>query len=364
MYATAGIEDILGISAEDMRGKSFYFCVSESCLHDAIKCLENAKGNDSIAYLRFWFRDPTRDPPRNEQAADSDEEMTSEDGGVQLQPAAHSDRATNGSYAARPTSRMDIDQPTIQRESHDSRASSGDSLRPRDTHEQIFGIAQAANSSASSLGLSPSHNNNGPRDPVELEAVISCASDGLVVCLRKARPMIPHPTHRPGKPVYEKGLFAAPWANDPILPPIDARPRAGFGTAFAPSLGPMGARHEAVPHHHGGPEGNDFMTAIRDQAIFAWALTGINGALAEFGKGTPLAGSVPSTGLPVWENDMNNYSLTQTSHQPQYATNESGWAVPNGAHAASTDMQRPATQIFGDPGLNRTNNLGERQIVR
>ena len=37
---------------------SFYYCIAENCLQDAIKCLENAKGNDSIAYLRFWFRDP------------------------------------------------------------------------------------------------------------------------------------------------------------------------------------------------------------------------------------------------------------------------------------------------------------------
>lgn len=72
MYATTGIEEIVGISSEDIKGLSFYFCIAENCLEDAVKCLETAKGNDSIAYLRFWFRDPRQ----NEPLATSDEEMT------------------------------------------------------------------------------------------------------------------------------------------------------------------------------------------------------------------------------------------------------------------------------------------------
>ncbi|KAF2763140.1 hypothetical protein EJ05DRAFT_427151, partial [Pseudovirgaria hyperparasitica] len=53
MYATTGIEHIVGIPSEQMKGRSFYYCIQESCLEDAVRCLESAKGNDSIAYLRF-----------------------------------------------------------------------------------------------------------------------------------------------------------------------------------------------------------------------------------------------------------------------------------------------------------------------
>ena len=57
MYATSGVEEILGIPSDEMIGRSFYFCIAQDCLQDAVKCLESAKGNDSIAYLRFFFLD-------------------------------------------------------------------------------------------------------------------------------------------------------------------------------------------------------------------------------------------------------------------------------------------------------------------
>ncbi|KNE86511.1 hypothetical protein PSTG_20127, partial [Puccinia striiformis f. sp. tritici PST-78] len=53
MYATSALEEVIGIPASVMRGRSFYYCIAENCLQDSINCLENAKGNDSIAYLRF-----------------------------------------------------------------------------------------------------------------------------------------------------------------------------------------------------------------------------------------------------------------------------------------------------------------------
>ncbi|KAF1811983.1 hypothetical protein P152DRAFT_373744, partial [Eremomyces bilateralis CBS 781.70] len=58
MYATSALEQIVGINSDDMKGRSFYYCIQEHCLGDAVRCLEGAKENDSIAYLRFWFRDP------------------------------------------------------------------------------------------------------------------------------------------------------------------------------------------------------------------------------------------------------------------------------------------------------------------
>ncbi|CAK4024105.1 hypothetical protein DOTSEDRAFT_71770 [Lecanosticta acicola] len=337
MYATNGLQDVIGIPAETMRGRSFYYCISENCLQDAVKCLENAKGNDSIAYLRFWFRDPRIDDetePSDDEP--SDEEMTtdqSEDGGVHVQ----SDHSSPGAS-------MDIDSDESKPR---SRNSSGDSTRALDTHEAIFGQAPAAQSSTSSLPVSPEESrrsSNAPQaEPIELEAVISCTSDGLVVCLRRARPMIPHPAQRPSRPVYENGMFAAPWATEPVLPPLDVRAGTGYGAAFAPALGPQGAQRDSAATAAAQSEQSDFMSAIRDQAIFAWALTGINGSLAKYGTGKPIGNALPQDGLPIWASDPKS--------------GESSDHSSNGHDSIIWDRMdgRPGTNIFGDPGLDRAN---------
>ncbi|KAK4995314.1 hypothetical protein LTR66_004832, partial [Elasticomyces elasticus] len=206
MYATSGLQDVLGIPAEALRGRSFYYCIAENCLPDAIKCLENAKGNDSIAYLRFWFRDPRIDDSHATEDEDSDEEMTEADtettedtdtGGVQLDhereeseqqnvaESPDSDQSTRMN-AIPSTETMEIENPHGVRGHHDldSRTSSGDSSRHSDTHEAIFGHALRTQSSTSSLANSPPTERRSYRpnqtEPVELEAVISCTSDGLV----------------------------------------------------------------------------------------------------------------------------------------------------------------------------------------
>ncbi|KAK4548383.1 hypothetical protein LTR36_010254 [Oleoguttula mirabilis] len=364
MYATSGLEEVIGIPAETMRGRSFYYCIAENCLQDAIKCLENAKGNDSIAYLRFWFRDPRIDdhpPPPDD---DSDEEMTTDmsedmsEGGVDLgadDGTSPNSAGSSNSNAVRSTASMEVDA----MEEQNRRTSSGDSTNPVDTHEAIFGNTRARESSASSMDASPEHERAPPPrahiDPIELEAVVSCTSDGLVVCLRKARPMIPHPTQRSSRPVHENGLFAAPWAQEPILPPIDVRPGAGFGTGFAPSLGPMGARQTGTPVRAAGPDQQDFMNAIRDQAVFAWALTGINGSLAEFATGKPYGESVPQDGFAVWASDPRQSSESDRGGSGWH----SGSEMLGSANRSPLDT-RTSVHLFGDPGLDRKANSGSR----
>ncbi|GAB7351939.1 hypothetical protein MBLNU459_g2475t1 [Dothideomycetes sp. NU459] len=323
MYATSALEEVIGIPAEQMRGRSFYYCISENCLEDAIKCLENAKGNDSIAYLRFWFRDPRIDDPpsTNNAADDSDEEMTVESsvdqevgGGVQLDDDSHNMSPATSDNAVHSDENMDVDP--LQDPS--SRTSSGDSARRSDTHEAIFGDAWTAESSTSSLPLSPTtergrpHQDNHIRhEPIELEAVISCASDGLVVCLRRARPMIPQSTHRPTRQSYANGLFAAPWATEPVIPALHERPQHAQQSNFTPSLGPYSAPRAQA--RVSGPDENDFMNSIREQAIFAWALTGINGSLHQYTTGKPVGECLPVDGLPIWESDpMADFTRTDS----------------------------------------------------
>ncbi|KAG8630581.1 hypothetical protein KVT40_002200 [Elsinoe batatas] len=354
MYATSGIEEILGIPSGALQGKSFYYCIAENCLPDAIRCLEQAKGNDSIAYLRFWYREPrSQDPTSAHQSAaeESDEDMTTDTsvdqdvaGGVQLSIESNHSESSNPLES---DSSMDIDT----EEEPQSRTSSGDSLNPTETHEGIFGNSRESESSASSAPVSPEQQ----APAIELEAVISCASDGLVVCLRRARPMVPPPTHRPSQPMYANGLFAAPWADEPMVPPLDARPQFGPPTTFAPSLGPQAAQ---AHRPSGGPDPNDFMNAIREQAIFAWALTGINGSLQRFGTGVPRGESVPTSGLPVWQSDKSYYSNGSSNGS---VVDSASSSTDKGQARSPVDQMGMAVgndhrNIFGDPGIKHNRN--------
>ena len=321
MYATNGLANALGISAEHLNGKSFYYCIQENCLPEAVRCLESAKANDSIAYLRFWFRDP-----REEEQADHDETMSDahssdqdeDDGGVhlsKLQAEQHENAVLSESSLSNSRSGGSIDgdgyhNPRIQAKSHgdfNSRSSSGNSTdMDGNAADAIFDHPATRHSSSSSLS---SRNIPHFTPPVELEAVVSCTSDGLVVVLRRARPFVP-PTatpHQTPPTTYANGLFASPWAAEPILP--HARSQTQFNRVDQGNLPgmlpqPLSAgrsRHDATA----GPPMEDFMNSIRDVAVFAWSLTGINGSLAEYGRGRPSGESQPPNGYPVWEPDGN-----------------------------------------------------------
>lgn len=334
MYATTGIEEIIGIPADNMRGRSFYYCIAENCLPDAVKCLESAKANDSIAYLRFWFRDPRQDDQHAPDQDDSDEEMTElseeTDGGVHLQSASGVSTSSRSieSNAIQSSNGMEIDGEG----GPNSRTSSGDSVPAPDTHEAIFGQGRTPHSSTSSLAPGATSPPRIPED-IELEAVISCTSDGLVVCLRRARPMMPAATTQPPRNDGRTGMYAAPWALEPVLPTMEARGVAAPGPAFAPALGPQGAKQDGITARPAGPDPNDFMNAIREQAIFAWALIGINGSLTNYSKGEACGEALPKGGIPIWANDANS---------PQ---------------------DRPGPQFFGDPGLDRERQTsGSRSV--
>jgi hypothetical protein len=130
MFATNAVSKILSITNDQFKDKSFYECIQDDCLSKAIRCLEGAKSNDSIAYLRFWYRDPRRTEDLDEEMYGTSQGAESKDRGV---------------------------------------ISCGGKAAPSSPAEWL----------ASPLGL------------FEIEAIVSCTSDGLVVVLRRARPMIP-----------------------------------------------------------------------------------------------------------------------------------------------------------------------------
>lgn len=348
MYATTGLQDVLGISAEALQGRSFYYCIAENCLQDAIKCLENAKANDSIAYLRFWFRDPSIDDA-DQSMPDSDEDTTTNlpSVGVTSRVRPNSDSAASDSSSSSSTALRSDNENEVRDNGldPDSRTSSGESISRSDTHEAIFGTARRYESMSSATSPVPIRRRS--REPLELEAVISCASDGLVVCLRQARPSIPS-ANDSRVPMYQNGFFAAPWAEEPSISALDSPSPCSQSPAFAPSLGPHRARHEPGVSIS---DSNNFMMAIQEQAIFAWALTGINGSVHKIGTGTPEGDSLPPFGLPIWQSEgiIDQKMLEQRT--------DSASAVIDPKANSSPVTQRypgPSTAVFGDPGLAKS----------
>lgn len=321
MYATNGLADIVGIPAQEFNGRSFYYCIQENCLREAVKCLESAKANDSIAYLRFWFRDPRQDDQmdHNEHMSDGHSSGDDDDGGVHLCELMDHDGSENAvasdsSHSMR--SSVERDQGRSRGGYSldiNSRSSSGNSTDlDANSNDAIFDQPASGQTRTSSISttddrISPGGSSFTPdASHVELEAVVSCTSDGLVVVLRRARPFIPHLSHATSeapKTSYANGFFASPWATDPILPDVGDRPRQSLPHLLQPSsTAPRqatSARGDAAATH--GPATEDFMNSIREVAVFAWALTGINGSLAEYTRGTPTGESQPPGGLPIWE---------------------------------------------------------------
>lgn len=331
MYATSGIEQVVGISNEEMKGRSFYYCIEENCLPDAVKVLESAKGNDSIAYMRFRFRDPrledTHDVTSSESEddimtdvtySDEDEESEADD--------SHNSRPSNpgGESASRSRSGHSSNSANSNGAGPHgiNRTESGDSTHPSETHEGVFGNGSDTRSSTSSVG---SPQSEARVEPIELEAVVSCTSDGLVVCLRRARPMIPGSLPLPGAPqqAHPNGIFAAPWAHQPVFHPALPQPLPY----------PLGAQHSSMLQAGPSPAfQNAFMQSIREVAVFAWALTGINGSLADYAKGSPSGESQPSAGLSIWDPEK------------RHSAAPSGYVSGSGS-SSSNDP-------FGDPGLS------------
>lgn len=254
MFSTPAVASIVGIAPDELQHKSFYDCIAPSCLPDAIRCLEGAKANDSIAYLRFWFRNPRRDEDNGLQDGEALHTTVSDE------TSSTSDESEGGAPIDDP---MEVDMSSV----------SG-------THRF----------------RSPNHRSPTRQRPppyVELEAVVSCTSDGLVVILRKARPALPSFQPPEASVQHHSGLFAAPWATQPVYPQYPSYGHENFQS-------PMAANHMPPQAHAtpaGGPLMDSLMQSIRDVAVFAWGVVGINKNLTEFSHGVP-SGEAQPHGFP------------------------------------------------------------------
>ncbi|KAF9770409.1 hypothetical protein IL306_012063 [Fusarium sp. DS 682] len=367
MFATDAVASILGVPSDQVQHKSFYECIQENCLDDALKCIESAKANDSIAYLRFWSRDPRRPEDFDEEESNVDEESTidgveingrndsegprrarngtsnspypdqngsgsglmvpnqqrraesrrssdSEGGGVKLDGAMDLDSRSNSHQSsAEPSIKVEPDV-----DMHDGIASNETSGESRTTSSNALGSSsRAAGYQTPLTPQSPQPvEDNGPQvrrsrsrparqlaPSVELEAVVSCTSDGLVVILRRARPQIPNvdPPHIPS--TFDNGIFAAPWAQQPVYPQYAHEAVHNFQAPYVPHHMPL---RSGIPA--GGPPMDQLMQSIRDVAVFAWALVGINGNLAVYSHGRPSGEAQPPDGLPIWDPEAGDAS--------------------------------------------------------
>ena len=317
MFASNGLQNVLGISSDQLHNKSFYYCIQENCLPEAIRCLESAKANDSIAYLRFWYRNPIEDGSlaqrhRGRLTSDASSIQDDEDGGVPLN--GHTDTDHSDSPIAFSSGYNSSANGNARNGSHIYSSDSSTTMgsRPSDVFDHpMDGIYSTSttpfNEEVGTSGVSSR--------AIELEAVVSCTSDGLVVVLRQARPFALDAIRQ--RPLHHKnGIYASPWASEPILP--DAPPEINeqvckdYSPSGAPVYHPIHtsetqakAQPPAVqtidPHMEG------FMQSIREVAVFAWALTGLNGCLEQYSRGAPAPGAMPER-LPVWDRHASTFN--------------------------------------------------------
>ncbi|KAA8903145.1 hypothetical protein FN846DRAFT_908184 [Sphaerosporella brunnea] len=276
--------------------EAVFECISEDCLQDAVDALERAKENDSIAYLRFHWRDPRigngeRSPSAEDEEEDDEAEDEEED--------EDQDDEDDAAAAA-----------TGNRNSSSSRTPVNSAITassPSDD-EQPDPEARSASTPQSSVSANTVAE-------VEVEAVVSCTSDGLVVILRKARgPRLPA--------AGAAGVFASPWAHTPLLP-----------AQQAPSSG--------VPAH-------DFMESIRQVAVFAWSLRSINGEIMQHAQPGPKPDSSEKVG---------DFSKPGTTHWKRSREWEVAFGDRNAQLAeAERDSQYPDSDDEGkDKDLRHSN---------
>lgn len=339
MYSTNAVAEILGVSPEELDGKSFYDCMQENCYPDAEQCLRSAKENDSIAYLRFWYRDPRQeeeidDAQMRDASASSDSD---EDGGVRLNDGMDVGVDRNDHVHIKEEDNLSGQgsRDFSEQESTDhtsSRTSSSKSSRmAHDSSRDMFDGAGQSRSSRHALAMQQEQ----PRrrqvsEPREIEAVVSCTSDGLVVVLRRARQQIPF-SNQPAVPA--NGFYAAPWGAPAIRPHVyQPNQHQPFQHGF---------QAPAIPA--GGPPADELLASIQDVAVFAWSLVGINGNIASYGHGTPRGEAQPPT-LPIW----NPFAVLE----PSYIGPENQAALKWAAREISEEPQNGMDMVHQQQRLN------------
>jgi hypothetical protein len=368
MFATNSVAEVLGLEPAALQNKSFYECIDDNCLDDAMECIEAAKANDSIAYLRFWSRDARREDELSDQGSDADENLSgdtlagSSSGpgeGVSGSTSTHQDSVSRRDSSdseqggVRLDAGMDLDSPRhsaspikrepLSQEPEGARIYSEGPISTATTSNQESAAQSSASDSghagrgAVRNGRSQSRRNRTqyPMPSVEMEAFVSCTSDGLVVIIRRARELPSQGTSSSAAGTSRQGIFAAPWAPEPVAA------HYGPATSREPHLQqppPQQLPESAVQEVRstGGPPMDQLMASIQEVAVFAWALVGINRNLSSYSHGNPTGDAQPRE---------DQYSSEQSS----------GSELPAYAPPAYSDQNHVKT--WGAPGEDSANGF-------
>jgi hypothetical protein len=248
LYATSAAQLVLGCNPDRAVGRSFYEFVDGGYLYGAVNAIENAKKNDSIAYLRILWKTTLEPIPHDEVMADRADE---DDDGEE----------------------EDADDTMDEDQSHEHRRFHQHATR--------------------SSGTEPN-----PNDCLEVECLISASSDGLIVVIRRAPPLEGHaPNVRP------PGIFASPWSPSPWPPFAMVPPPPPTVRTHVP---PVGERIENIPSFprppentvletapvEPGPSGRDVMDSIRDVSVFVWSIARLNEGVSERNSSNSVDGEV------------------------------------------------------------------------
>lgn len=387
LYATDSVAALLGVTPEQIDGKSFYECIHENCHPDAIRVLESAKANDSIAYLRFWYRDPRR-PNEIENSPSPQSSDTDEEGGVALNltpmpgayPSSDTDvRMGDDNTPIKKDVKQEVKQEHNEYDNNIRRPGSLSTSRTNSERSDRLGLgsdasmfdgsrSQTSRSSASSVpSVNAQRRSNGsprnqqPIDAIMVEAVVSCSSDGMVVILRRVHDdelAAPQPESaqngyghrvqqaqqqpRQGmRALQHESIFAAPWGAQPIVPGYQPERALAIEQNYMPHLQALEA-HAAATN---GPQNPQFMQTIREVAVFAWAVAGINGNIARHAHGLAQGPAVPPNGFPVWDRNAPMDSIEPPQNQ---ALNK--WTELHARIRGAPQVPLPFTQQEQDPG--------------
>ncbi|KAL2217963.1 hypothetical protein M432DRAFT_632599 [Thermoascus aurantiacus ATCC 26904] len=238
MFATNGVTEILGVTPQQLVSKSFYYCIQKRCLRDAVRCIESAKANDSIAYLRFWYWNPLQ------------EDMV----------AGDNDDHTEMADASR--------EEEEEEDSSKLRCGEEESVSPNNLTPQALTNIGPKPEGGSQRGRG---NESHTEPEIEIEAVFS--------------------------PVYANDLFASPWGTNPVFSHPDCCHPSGNTLPPQPTTTSTTNQSTSSRNYPGAPIPS-IAAAPKNPAgaVIARGAAGINGSLERYKRGAPMGESQPLGG--------------------------------------------------------------------
>lgn len=298
MFSTRAISSVLGIEIDEIAGNSFYDYVQDSCLDEAIRCLEAAKENDSITYLRFWSKDPRRgEDMENRHGTTAESERRRGTRGENCKSQTYPGVVSlSKPYLLQSTYRISR-RATCYTSERRLLSRNRNLLKSIESELPLDRDGLEVELEVDDVGTATQHPTMRSKPSIEMEAVVFCTSDGLVVVLRQARP--PIPMLNPPRPHQQTrgDISAAPWGQQIpqiryMREPFPTRPLGDTRHMTAPLVGSLEKGQENAT--------SQLINSIRDVAVYAWTLVGTNPDISVHGPGISEARTISPKQQQVW----------------------------------------------------------------